>query len=318
ELHSFDMSLDDIRAFAPKPSAWTTFASQRLLVHQACQADPDVDRSYQPGQLHVAGNKLFVKTIDGWLQLLQLQPEGKKAMDASSFINGYQPQSGQFFVNFLTASSSGAPAHQFDRKKLVNRPVWVGMEYALFLILSLFLSRNPADWQLNLLLFVPLLLYSTVIIVCNWKQRKLFGVQLSGLFSALASNFTGYLAIVAITAASIPILKNLSVFSHLFDITDQQRQALIAYMVYLAPAKSFLFHSFSLVRHEILSLHWVNDIVMNSLLFALAHAMLGIPIVTLLAFFIGLIISYQYLKSPHMFAAVFAHLLWGITLLYML
>jgi methionyl-tRNA formyltransferase len=49
-----------------------------------------------PGELRIGDEKLFVgcgaRTV---LQLLQLQPEGKKVMAAREFINGYHPAAGE-------------------------------------------------------------------------------------------------------------------------------------------------------------------------------------------------------------------------------
>jgi methionyl-tRNA formyltransferase len=52
-----------------------------------------------PGELRVGDEKLFVgcgaRTV---LELLQLQPEGKKIMAAREFINGYHPAAGERLV----------------------------------------------------------------------------------------------------------------------------------------------------------------------------------------------------------------------------
>ena len=41
------------------------------------------------GALFAENEKLFLKTIDGALQILELQPGGSKSMSAEQFINGY-------------------------------------------------------------------------------------------------------------------------------------------------------------------------------------------------------------------------------------
>lgn len=85
-----------IRAFNPWPSATTTLAGKPLKILAArvgafsnAEADP------VPGcVLSATKQGLFVKTADGVLQILRLQPQGKKEMDASAFLNGNPLESG--------------------------------------------------------------------------------------------------------------------------------------------------------------------------------------------------------------------------------
>lgn len=51
------------------------------------------DAKNRPGQLSVVGESLYVSCSGGsMLELLQIQLEGKKAMSAREFINGYHPE----------------------------------------------------------------------------------------------------------------------------------------------------------------------------------------------------------------------------------
>jgi methionyl-tRNA formyltransferase len=76
-----------IRGMAPYPTAWTTLDGLNLKIFQAeSVAEP---HNAQPGTLRIAGkNDLQIAGKDGWLSIRSLQLEGKKRMDAASFLNG--------------------------------------------------------------------------------------------------------------------------------------------------------------------------------------------------------------------------------------
>ena len=80
---------DRLRGFQPWPGAWTTYRGKQLSI---AAARPVAERiSAQAGEM-VAGERLLVACGDGSvLELLEVQPEGKKRMPASAFIAGYQP-----------------------------------------------------------------------------------------------------------------------------------------------------------------------------------------------------------------------------------
>ncbi|MGB8131579.1 MAG: methionyl-tRNA formyltransferase [Candidatus Angelobacter sp.] len=83
-----------LRGFQPWPGAYTQF---RGKVFKLIAATPeDTTSNLGPGELRVGDEKLFVgcgqRTV---LQLLQVQPEGKKVMAAREFINGYHPAAGE-------------------------------------------------------------------------------------------------------------------------------------------------------------------------------------------------------------------------------
>jgi methionyl-tRNA formyltransferase len=81
-----------LRGFQPWPGAFTTFRGRVLNVWAARQAQRAVAQS----QLLDEENRLFVGCGEGTsLELLEVQPEGKKRMAASDFIHGYRPHSGE-------------------------------------------------------------------------------------------------------------------------------------------------------------------------------------------------------------------------------
>ncbi|NTU57847.1 MAG: methionyl-tRNA formyltransferase [Chlorobiaceae bacterium] len=84
---------DFIRGLAMKPAAWTTFGGKNLKVYRARPAT-GIDEtladagSVKPGSLAVSDGRLLVRCVDGWLELLTLQAEGKTAMEGESFARG--------------------------------------------------------------------------------------------------------------------------------------------------------------------------------------------------------------------------------------
>lgn len=76
-----------IRGMAPYPTAWTTLEGMNLKIFAAeCVAE---SHNETPGTLRVVGkNDLQIAGQEGWLSIRSLQLEGKKRMDAASFLNG--------------------------------------------------------------------------------------------------------------------------------------------------------------------------------------------------------------------------------------
>jgi methionyl-tRNA formyltransferase len=83
-----------LRGFQPWPGAYTQLRGKNLKFIGA--KPEDTPSNLNPGELRVGDEKLFVgcgsRTV---LQLLQIQPEGKKAMSAREFVNGYRPAAGE-------------------------------------------------------------------------------------------------------------------------------------------------------------------------------------------------------------------------------
>jgi methionyl-tRNA formyltransferase len=76
------------RGFQPWPGAFTTFRGKGLNVTGMRPASEHV----APGQLLVKGNQLFAGCgNNSAIELLEIQPEGKKRMPAGDFVRGYRP-----------------------------------------------------------------------------------------------------------------------------------------------------------------------------------------------------------------------------------
>ncbi len=93
-----------VRGLSPYPAAWTTFADSRDSTSPCdvkifstqpqqddiCGKDEEIC-DLVPGDVLTTKDRLFVKTGDGLLEILELQPAGKKRMPASAFLRGYSP-----------------------------------------------------------------------------------------------------------------------------------------------------------------------------------------------------------------------------------
>jgi methionyl-tRNA formyltransferase len=87
---------DAVRAFTPAPGAWTTHRGRRLKVTRATPAEgsrepsPEDGRpTLEPGRLALGpGGRLLVGAADQPLELLEVQPEGRRAMSGAEFARG--------------------------------------------------------------------------------------------------------------------------------------------------------------------------------------------------------------------------------------
>jgi methionyl-tRNA formyltransferase len=84
-----------LRGFQPWPGAFTDFRGKHVNVWAA----KPVPYAAARGELRVEGDRLIVGCGEGTaLELLTLQPEGKKRIAARDFIHGYRPQNGERLV----------------------------------------------------------------------------------------------------------------------------------------------------------------------------------------------------------------------------
>lgn len=82
-----------LRGFQPWPGAFTNFRGKNLHVWAA---RPVSDGSTAPGEIIVVDDRLLAGCGgDAALELLEVQPEGKKRMAARDFVHGYHPQTGE-------------------------------------------------------------------------------------------------------------------------------------------------------------------------------------------------------------------------------
>jgi methionyl-tRNA formyltransferase len=82
------------RGFQPWPGAFTSLNGKKLIVHRTdvAQIPPsDANAPAECGQLVVAGHRMLVACAgNSWLELIELQFEGKKRLSAAEFLHGMQ------------------------------------------------------------------------------------------------------------------------------------------------------------------------------------------------------------------------------------
>ena len=82
-----------LRGFQPWPGAYTRFRGKDLKIIAARPASASA--ALVPGELLVEDDRLLAGSSGDALELMQVQLEGKKAMTAQEFINGYRPKPGE-------------------------------------------------------------------------------------------------------------------------------------------------------------------------------------------------------------------------------
>lgn len=87
---------DFVRGLAPYPAAWTTMTEisgkpSDVKIFATSLSDIPAGLTLEPGQASVMGKRLFAGTASGPVEILELQPAGKRPMPASAFILGYHP-----------------------------------------------------------------------------------------------------------------------------------------------------------------------------------------------------------------------------------
>jgi methionyl-tRNA formyltransferase len=80
------------RGFQPWPGAFTTLDGKKLIVHRLAVAEPHAVAEFgrvEPGQIHIDNDRVFVAcAADNWLELIELQIEGKKRLPVADFLRG--------------------------------------------------------------------------------------------------------------------------------------------------------------------------------------------------------------------------------------
>ncbi len=91
-----------IRGTSGWPGAYTFFSENTLIkvIQVQLENTEETQLNEQPGTIRIdAEQNLFVRTGEGEIQLLQVQPATKKVMSAKDFVNGYQLKTGECFIS---------------------------------------------------------------------------------------------------------------------------------------------------------------------------------------------------------------------------
>lgn len=87
-----------IRALSPKPGAKTYFRGKIYKILKTSIAEDICAIDVKPGEIvEIREGRIFVKAGDSCLEILKLNPEGKKIMSSSDFVHGYRPKIGELF-----------------------------------------------------------------------------------------------------------------------------------------------------------------------------------------------------------------------------
>ncbi|MBO5445633.1 MAG: methionyl-tRNA formyltransferase [Muribaculaceae bacterium] len=84
-----------VRGLSPYPAAWTVIHDESgkdlesKIYATGITGMPCEENA--PGTIKVDGERLFAATSDCWLEILSLQPAGKKRMETAAFLRGYHP-----------------------------------------------------------------------------------------------------------------------------------------------------------------------------------------------------------------------------------
>lgn len=90
-----------IRAFNPRPGTWTLLPTKDKILRVKIETSEAVDINHiegSPGFIWQENSQAFVKTGSGSIEIKTITLEGKKPLDAASFVHGYAHFVGTTFV----------------------------------------------------------------------------------------------------------------------------------------------------------------------------------------------------------------------------
>jgi len=99
ELASIDWSkparrvVNVIRGLHPQPCAHTLLAGKRLKIHRA-RVSSESDKLAEAGTVIAAKDSLVVAAGEGSVELVEVQPEGKRVMNIKAFLRGHRIDAG--------------------------------------------------------------------------------------------------------------------------------------------------------------------------------------------------------------------------------
>ena len=82
-----------IRAMTPRPGAWTTLNGLRYVISKGAISEERL----RSGSIFKSGDRLLVGTGDGAIEIISLQPSGKRLMSAAEWLRGARLHDGSAF-----------------------------------------------------------------------------------------------------------------------------------------------------------------------------------------------------------------------------
>ena len=78
-----------VRGLSPYPAAWTVLHGKTFKIFTLQHLTLNIENSSSPGTVKTDDKDyLYVKTLDGWVAVEELQPEGKRRMKIQEFFRG--------------------------------------------------------------------------------------------------------------------------------------------------------------------------------------------------------------------------------------
>ena len=75
-----------VRGLNPNPSAWLRLDGIKYFIHRTRLSAPPYNfKNIETGKFFKSQNELFLRTVDGALTILEIQPEGKRKMTGAEF-----------------------------------------------------------------------------------------------------------------------------------------------------------------------------------------------------------------------------------------
>lgn len=81
-----------VRGLSPHPAAFSEINGKYFKIFRTKLVDENIiseDNKFLPGEIVQTKNEIFIKTGEGFIQIIELQPEGRKRMAAEEFLRGY-------------------------------------------------------------------------------------------------------------------------------------------------------------------------------------------------------------------------------------
>jgi len=86
---------NQVRGLSPYPAAFTQLTdmngkSSTVKIFQTAVSEHD-SKEMGPGCVRIEGKRMYIASADKWVEVLSLQPAGKRKMDTSAYLLGYHP-----------------------------------------------------------------------------------------------------------------------------------------------------------------------------------------------------------------------------------
>jgi len=92
-----------IRGLSTTPGACTFFRDQKIKLYQSRLPENELNCAGDSGAIIPDKARLLIKCAQSVIELLEVVPEGRSAMDGRSFVNGFRPHKGEMFGKAVKA-----------------------------------------------------------------------------------------------------------------------------------------------------------------------------------------------------------------------